>query len=163
MSAILTNPAARCAYSYLISVIVAAIAAALFICMPQIQTAIRTYVALVSMAGFYAFISAWPGFLLTLYVSRNAGWRHPALFAVAGGLNAVLAIAIVALTDPRTGAQILSEFGLASVAGGIAGGLAYVRYGLGSTETGAPDSMVEGSAPQITFSSRKGRPAAIRS
>ena len=135
MSAILTNSAARSAYGYLVSVIFAATAAALFISIPEIQTAVRSYAALASMAGLYAFLSAWPGFILTLYIAQKAGWRHPALFALAGGINALLAIAIVALTDPRTGAQILSEFGLASVIGGIAGGLAYARYGVDSAGT----------------------------
>ena len=130
MPGILNNPAVRCAYGYLISVIIAAATAALFLSMPEIQAAVRGFGSIASMAGFYAFFSAWPGFFLTIYISRNASWRHPALFALAGGLNALLAIAIVALADPRTGALILGEFGLASIVGGLAGGLAYARYAL---------------------------------
>lgn len=121
-------PPIRYLAGYLLSVVVAALVAALAISMTEIQNALRAFAGLAAMAGFYALFSAWPGFVATTWLARALTWRHPAIFALAGGLNALAALLLVGMLEPGSGAWLLSDFGTASVAGGLAGGLAYGRF-----------------------------------
>ncbi|PZV38689.1 hypothetical protein [Mesorhizobium kowhaii] len=84
------------------------------------------------------FLTALPGFLLTLFVARRRGWVGWLPFACAGTLDAILALVIlnISLVQNRpfeTPLQIL----LPCLPGGFAGGFAYwavVRRSLLSKE-----------------------------
>ena len=85
--------------------------------------------ALLVAAGFYAFFTgmfAAPVAMCAIIASEWSGWRHPALFAMAG------AIAPVPLLFRADGFDVVQFISL--VPAGIAGGLAYwlVRFGPGS-------------------------------
>ncbi|RUU13154.1 hypothetical protein EOD23_05360 [Mesorhizobium sp. USDA-HM6] len=80
------------------------------------------------------FITALPGFLLTLFFARAGGWTGWLTFACAGALNVVLALAVL---NAALGTGMPLRILLPCLPGGFAGGFAYwtvVRRSLPSNQ-----------------------------
>ncbi len=121
MNDIIDRPFARFllfAVGYLSAVVVSALVAATWLAVEG-WLAGEVFGSVMMIAGFYALTAGAPGFLLSLYMAlrlRISSWIY---FTVAGGLNAALALALVG------GGVMLAGVAGPSVAGGMAGGLAF--------------------------------------
>ena len=120
MNDIIDRPFARFllfAVGYLSAVVASALVAATWFAVAGGQAGEMWPVMMI--AGFYAMTAGAPGFLLALWLAlrlRISSWIY---FAVAGGLNAMLALTLVGWD------VIFADVAGPSVAGGVAGGLAF--------------------------------------
>ncbi|RWQ40310.1 MAG: hypothetical protein EOS21_16045 [Mesorhizobium sp.] len=71
------------------------------------------------------FLTALPGFLLTLLVARGQGWNRWLPFACAGALNAILALLVLSAWTQTTPLNISAALLLPCLPGGFSGGYAY--------------------------------------
>jgi hypothetical protein len=108
---------------YLAAVAVAAISVASIMAVSGPDAGI--FLPVIIIGGIYIGAAGLPGFALMVYVSRQHGWSGWLPFAIAGGLNALLAWYLVNGAQPFRLTASDSTLLLASVRGGVAGGVAY--------------------------------------
>lgn len=92
------------------------------------------------IGGVYIALTGLPGFALTIFLARRHGWDHWLPFVITGGLNALLAWVLMNGTQGFGWASSNNELLLASMRGGVAGGIAYwwtAYYGLRKRGVGA--------------------------
>jgi len=75
--------------------------------------------------GMYIATAGLPGFFATAYFARKHQWRGWLPFALAGGLNALVAWLLLGMATGSTMTGGDSAIVLASVRAGVAGGVAY--------------------------------------
>lgn len=127
---------------YVAAVVVAAATAAVAITMGSPYGA--GFLGVFIIGGAYIAITGLPGFAVTLFLARRHGWTDWTPFALAGGLNALLAWYLM---SPAGGFGFLNgnnDLVLASIRGGIAGGVAYwwtAYHGFPRREVGQPATM----------------------
>lgn len=95
------------------------------------------------VGGVYIALTGLPGFALTVLLARRHGWSDWLPFAVTGGLNALVAWLLMNGTQGFGWATTGNELLLASIRGGVAGGMAYwwVAYHGLSRNIGAQPKM----------------------
>lgn len=80
------------------------------------------FLTLLMVGGSFIAVGGLPGFVATMILARHFNWTGWAPFALAGGINALLAWTIVSGAPMMFGANDLLT---ASVRGGVAGGVCF--------------------------------------
>lgn len=98
------------------------------------------FFGVLAIGGAYIALTGLPGFAVTVFLARRHGWTDWLPFAVAGGVNAMLAWYLVNGQLGLGWSRDANDILLASLRGGVAGGMAYwwtAYYGLAKRDVGA--------------------------